>query len=176
MRKTSRSRARRRAGRSGNIMKLHVLERKLEIPIALPEAWDFFSNPANLSLITPPGLGFRMTSPAPEKIYQGLILTYKVTPFLGLPVNWVTEITHVSEREYFVDDQRSGPYKLWRHRHDFREIEGGVEVRDTVHYALPLGPLGDLAHELLVKKQLRGIFDYRSEYLTQRFGSVKPAV
>ena len=157
-------------------MKLHVLERKLEIRITLPEAWDFFSNPTNLSLITPPGLGFRMTSPAPEKIYPGLILTYKVTPFLGLPVNWVTEITHVREREYFVDDQRSGPYKLWRHRHDFREIEGGVEVRDTVHYALPLGPLGDLAHELLVKKQLRGIFDYRSEYLTQRFGNVRTAV
>lgn len=156
-------------------MKLHVLERKLAIPITLGEAWDFFSNPTNLSLITPPGLGFRMTSAAPEKIYPGLILAYKVTPFLGLPVDWVTEITHVKEREYFVDDQRVGPYRLWHHRHDFRETEGGVDVRDTVHYALPLGPLGNIAHELVVKKQLREIFDYRSAYLTQKFGSVKPA-
>lgn len=156
-------------------MKLHVLNRKLELPITPAEAWDFFSNPANLSLITPPGLGFRMTSAAPEKIYPGLILTYKVTPFLGLPVDWVTEITHVSEGEYFVDDQRSGPYRLWHHRHDFREIEGGVEVGDTVHYALPLGPLGDIAHELIVKKQLKGIFDFRSKYLTKRFGIVNPS-
>lgn len=156
-------------------MKLHVLNRKLEVPITLAEAWDFFSNPANLSHITPPGLGLRMTSAAPEKIYPGLILTYKVTPFLGLPVDWVTEITHVSEGEYFVDDQRSGPYRLWHHRHCFREIEGGVEVGDTVHYALPLGPLGDIAHELIVKKQLKGIFDFRSEYLQRRFGIVNPS-
>jgi len=157
-------------------MKLHVLQRKLEMPITLPEAWEFFSNPANLSLITPPGLGFRMTSPAPDKIYPGLILTYKVTPFLGIPVDWVTEITHVRDGEYFIDDQRSGPYSLWHHRHDFREIEGGVEVGDTVHYALPLGPIGDLAHELIVKKQLKEIFEFRSGYLTRRFGSIKRPV
>jgi ligand-binding SRPBCC domain-containing protein len=156
-------------------MKLHVLERTQEIPIALEEAWVFFSNPANLSLLTPPGLGFSMITPAPEKIYQGLILTYKVTPFLGLPIDWVTEITHVRDGEYFVDDQRIGPYRLWHHRHDFIKIDGGVEVRDTVHYALPMGPLGDLAHKLLVRRQLKVIFDFRSEYLTQRFGSVKPA-
>lgn len=146
------------------------------MPITLPEAWEFFSNPANLSLITPPGLGFRMTSPAPDKIYPGLILTYKVTPFLGIPVDWVTEITHVRDGEYFIDDQRSGPYSLWHHRHDFREIEGGVEVGDTVHYALPLGPIGDLAHELIVKKQLKEIFEFRSGYLTRRFGSIKRPV
>jgi len=156
-------------------MKLHVLERKLDIPITLGEAWVFFSNPANLSLITPPGLGFRMTSATPEKIFPGLILTYKVTPFLGLPVDWVTEITHVSEMEYFVDDQRIGPYRLWHHRHGFRKIEGGVEIRDTVHYALPFGPLGEIAHELVVRKQLKGIFDFRNGYLAKRFGSAKPA-
>ena len=153
-------------------MKLHVLERRLEIQITLKEAWDFFSNPANLTDITPPRLGFKMTSEAPERIYPGLIMTYKVSPFFGLPVNWVTEITHVKEPEFFVDDQRLGPYKLWHHEHMFKEIEGGVEVHDLVHYALPLGPLGDIAHELVVKRQLRDIFEYRSEYLARKFGRV----
>lgn len=153
-------------------MKIHVLERKLEVPITLNEAWDFFSNPGNLTDITPPRLGFRMTSEAPGRIYPGLMLTYTVSPFLGLPVDWVTEITHVREPEFFVDDQRLGPYRLWHHEHRFEEIEGGVEVRDLVHYALPLGPLGEIAHELMVKKQLRDIFEYRSEYLTRKFGRV----
>jgi ligand-binding SRPBCC domain-containing protein len=153
-------------------MKLHVLERRIEIPVNLNEAWSFFSNPGNLSLITPPWLGFRMKSEAPERIYPGLILTYTVSPFFGLPVNWVTEITQVREPEFFVDDQRTGPYRFWRHRHTFRETGKGVEINDIVHYALPLGPLGDIVHELVVKKQLREIFDYRSAYLRIKFGSV----
>jgi ligand-binding SRPBCC domain-containing protein len=151
-------------------MKLHVLERRLEIPITLKEAWDFFSNPANLAYITPPRLGFRLTSDVPGRIYPGLILTYTVSPFFGIPVDWVTEITHVKEPEFFVDDQRLGPYKLWHHEHMFKETEGGVEIRDLVHYALPLGPLGNIAHELVVKKQLKEIFDYRSGYLTGKYG------
>jgi ligand-binding SRPBCC domain-containing protein len=113
-----------------------------------------------------------MKSEAPERIYPGLILTYTVSPFFGLPVNWVTEITQVREPEFFVDDQRTGPYRFWRHRHTFRETGKGVEINDIVHYALPLGPLGDIVHELVVKKQLREIFDYRSAYLRIKFGSV----
>ncbi|MGH7891247.1 MAG: SRPBCC family protein [Thermodesulfobacteriota bacterium] len=151
-------------------MKLHVLERRLEIPITLKEAWDFFSNPANLADITPPRLGFKMTSEAPERIYPGLIITYTVSPFFGLPVNWVTEITHLKESEFFIDDQRLGPYKLWHHEHMFKEAGGGVEIHDLVHYALPLGPLGDIAHELVVKRQLKEIFDYRSGYLAGKYG------
>jgi ligand-binding SRPBCC domain-containing protein len=153
-------------------MKLHVLERRIDIPITLKEAWGFFSNPANLTDITPPRLGFKMTSEAPERIYMGLILSYTVSPIFGLPVNWVTEITHVKEPEFFIDDQRLGPYKLWHHEHMFKETGGGVEVHDLVHYALPLGPLGDIAHELVVKRQLRDIFDYRNEYLARKFGRV----
>ncbi len=153
-------------------MKLHVLERRLEIPITLKEAWDFFSNPHNLTDITPPRLGFSMTSEAPPRIYPGLMLTYTVTPFFGMTVDWVTEITHLKEPEFFVDDQRLGPYKLWHHEHMFKETGGGVEVRDLVHYALPLGPLGKIAHELVVKKQLREIFEYRSEYVKRKFGRV----
>ncbi len=154
-------------------MKLHVLERTLDIPITLNEAWDFFSNPANLTKITPPRLGFKITSEAPGRIYPGLILIYTVTPFFGLPVRWVTEITHVEEPEYFVDDQRLGPYEFWHHEHHFREISGGVEVRDLVHYALPLGLVGDIAHELLVKRQLREIFDFRRGYLESEFGKAE---
>jgi ligand-binding SRPBCC domain-containing protein len=153
-------------------MKLHVLERRLEIPITLKEAWDFFSNPSNLADITPPRLGFKMTSEAPERIYPGLILSYTVSPIFGLPVNWVTEITHLKEPEFFIDDQRLGPYKLWHHEHMFKEAGGGVEIHDLVHYALPLGPLGDIAHELVVKRQLKEIFDYRNEYLARKFGRV----
>jgi ligand-binding SRPBCC domain-containing protein len=99
-------------------------------------------------------------------------MTYTVSPIFGLPVNWVTEITHVKEPEFFIDDQRLGPYKLWHHEHRFKETGGGVEVHDLVHYALPLGPLGDIAHELVVKRQLREIFDYRKEYLARKFGRV----
>ncbi|MEW6145853.1 MAG: SRPBCC family protein [Thermodesulfobacteriota bacterium] len=153
-------------------MKLHVLERNLDIPVTLMEAWEFFSNPRNLPLITPPGLGFRMKSEAPERIYPGLMLTYTVTPFFGFPVDWVTEITQVREPEFFVDDQRMGPYRLWHHEHAFEEIRGGVRVRDLVHYALPFGPLGRIAHDLVVKKQLREIFDYRSAYLSSKFGRI----
>lgn len=153
-------------------MKLHVLERRIDIPITIKEAWGFFSNPANLTYITPPRLGFKMTSEAPERIYPGLILTYTVSPIFGLPVNWVTEITHVKEPEFFIDDQRLGPYKLWHHEHRFKETGGGVEVHDLVHYALPLGPLGDIAHELVVKRQLKEIFDYRSGYLAGKYGRV----
>ncbi len=154
-------------------MKIYVLERRLEIPVNLKEAWDFFSNPSNLRDITPPGLRFKMTSQAPERIYPGLILTYTVSPFFGLPVNWVTEITHVNEPQFFIDEQRLGPYKLWHHEHTFKETGKGVEVRDVVHYALPLGPLGNIVHELVVKKQLREIFNYRSEYMTRKYGTVK---
>lgn len=151
-------------------MKIHVLHRSLEVPITLKEAWDFFSNPSNLMYITPPRLRFRMTSEAPGRIYPGLIMTYSFSPFFGLPVEWVTEITHVKEPEFFVDDQRLGPYKLWHHEHMFKETGGGVEVHDLVHYALPLGPLRNIAHELVVKKQLKEIFDYRNGYLAGKYG------
>jgi ligand-binding SRPBCC domain-containing protein len=153
-------------------MKLHVLERNLDIPVTLKEAWDFFSNPLNLALITPPWLGFRLKSEAPERIYPGLLLTCTVSPFFGLPVDWVTEITQAREPDFFADDQRTGPYRLWHHEHAFKEIRGGVRVHDLVHYALPFGPLGNIAHELVVKKQLREIFDYRSAYLANKFGRI----
>jgi ligand-binding SRPBCC domain-containing protein len=153
-------------------MKIYVLEKKLLLPISVNEAWDFFSNPGNLAHITPPRLGFKMTSEAPERIYPGLILTYEVSPYAGIRLEWVTEITQVNKPEFFVDDQRLGPYKFWHHQHMFKEIKGGVEIVDLVHYALPLGPIGEIAHELTVKKQLNEIFEYRGEYLKRKFGEI----
>ena len=153
-------------------MKLYRLLRTQKLPLSVNEAWDFFSNPRNLALITPPSLGFKVTSDEPQKIYQGMIVTYTVMPFLNYPVQWVTEITHMEERRIFVDEQRFGPYKFWHHQHIFEEIEGGVEVTDLIHYALPYGPLGRIAHGLIVKHQLEHIFEFRRNYLEKRFGKI----
>jgi len=153
-------------------MKLYRLHRTQKLPLSLNEAWDFFSNPRNLAIITPPSLGFKVTSEVPPRMYQGMIVTYTVTPLLNYPVRWVTEITHVDEGRMFVDEQRFGPYRFWHHQHLFEETEGGVEVTDLIHYALPLGPLGRIAHSLIVKRQLDEIFEFRRKYLKEKFGEI----
>ncbi len=136
------------------------------------EAWSFLSNPRNLQLITPEHMKFDILGGAEKAMYPGQIIRYKVSPFPGVRTSWVTEITHVREGEYFVDEQRFGPYKFWHHKHFIAPVEGGVLMRDVVDYMLPLGPLGTLAHGLLVGKQLRGIFRYREAALDRRFGSL----
>ena len=148
------------------------LERTQIVPATLAEAWAFFSRPENLATITPPWLGFRVVSPPSEEpMYAGMILRYTVTPLLGMPVSWVTEITHCREPYLFVDEQRFGPYRFWHHEHHFREVDGGVEVRDLIHFRLPFGPLGGLATGL-VRRKLAAIFDYRQEAVRERFGSL----
>jgi ligand-binding SRPBCC domain-containing protein len=129
--------------------------------MSLDEAWEFFSNPANLNNITPAYMRFRILNKSGERMYPGQIITYTVRPLLGIPLFWMTEITHVKEKEYFVDEQRRGPYALWHHTHFFKNVPGGVEMTDIVHYRLPFGPLGRLLHWLFVRKQLNDIFDYR---------------
>ncbi|MCS6806871.1 MAG: SRPBCC family protein [Acidobacteriota bacterium] len=151
-------------------MKLYRLHRIQCLPISIEQAWDFFSNPQNLPLITPAWLRFCVTSPLPERMYPGMIVTYTITPIGRLPVRWVTEITHVSEPHLFVDEQRWGPYRFWHHQHLFDQIEGGVRMQDIVHYMLPLGPIGTLAHELIVSKRLNEIFEFRRRALEERFG------
>ena len=142
-----------------------------KIPVSLEEAWSFFSNPANLQLLTPDDMNFLVISKLHEdRMYAGQIIEYKVKPFLGLQLYWMTEITHVEERKYFVDEQRFGPYRFWHHQHKFREIEGGVEMTDIVHYKNPFWILGDLANALFVKKRLKGIFDYRFKKVEELFG------
>ncbi|MYH49341.1 MAG: SRPBCC family protein [Gammaproteobacteria bacterium] len=151
-------------------MAVHRLSTRQVVPASLDEAWAFFSSPRNLPLITPPWLDLRLTSEPPAQMYPGLIITYTVRPLLGVPLPWATEITHVEERVRFVDDQRVGPYSLWHHQHHFREVEGGTEVCDTVHYALPFGPLGDIVARLAVRPRLHAIFEYRRAVLRERFG------
>lgn len=149
-------------------MKTERLQRVQLLSTSPGEAWDFFSDPANLPLITPPSLGFRVTSPLPPRMCRGMIVTYTLTPFPPLRVSWVTEITHVEEPLFFVDEQRFGPYRLWRHEHHFRETGGGVEMTDLVTYALPFGVLGRIAAPL-VRARLREIFDFRREYLSRKW-------
>lgn len=142
-----------------------------KIPIAIDTAWDFFSNPANLQAITPASLNFRIISlHHGEKMYPGQIIEYKVSPIPGIPVYWMTEITQVDDKRFFIDEQRFGPYSLWHHQHHFREIEGGVEMTDIVHYKIPFWFLGDLANSLFVKKQLKSIFGYRYKRIEELFG------
>ncbi|HEX8431544.1 MAG TPA: SRPBCC family protein [Longimicrobium sp.] len=152
-------------------MKLHRLEQKQTLPISIEEAWNFFSDAGNLARITPPDLGFEVTSPLPERVYAGLIITYRVRPLLGVPVRWVTEITHVDAPNLFVDEQRFGPYRFWHHQHLFRTVESGVEMTDIVHYALPRGT--GLTAPFLVAPRLRQIFDYRTAVLERSYGPLK---
>ena len=151
--------------------KVYSLATLQKIPISLETAWDFFSKPDNLKDITPPSLGFNIISKHHgEKMYPGQVIEYKVKPILGIPLYWMTEITHVADKRYFIDEQRFGPYTLWHHQHHFKEIDGGVEMRDIVHYKLPLWFLGDIAHAVMVRAQLKKIFDYRFMAVEKRFG------
>ncbi|MDW8295856.1 MAG: SRPBCC family protein [Raineya sp.] len=149
---------------------MYQLYRKQVLPISLEEAWEFFSSPFNLKKITPPDMGFEVKLISPEqKMYAGMIIAYKVRPLLGIPVNWVTEITQVREPYFFVDEQRFGPYSFWHHQHHFREVAEGVEMEDLVSYKIPLGILGKFANWLFVRKRLEYIFDYRYKVLEQIF-------
>jgi ligand-binding SRPBCC domain-containing protein len=150
-------------------MKLHVLDRTQKLPISIDEAWEFFSDARNLARITPPSMGFQVTSDLPGRMYAGMIVVYRVRPLLGVPVQWVTEITHVDEPRLFVDEQRFGPYRFWHHQHRFAEIAGGVEMRDLVHYGLPPG--GGAVRRLLVEPRLNEIFDFRYQVLEKKFGA-----
>lgn len=153
---------------------MHQLKRTQRLPIDLSTAWEFFSSPRNLSVITPPDMGFDLRSEIPPKMYPGLFITYTVRPLLGIPVTWVTEITHIREGEYFIDEQRVGPYRIWHHQHFFREIPGGVEMIDIVDYQLPFGFLGKWFHPFLVAPRLKQIFDFRREKLIEMFGQLDP--
>ena len=154
-------------------MKIYTLHAVQKLPISMETAWDFLSNPANLKTITPDYMGFHILKGADRKMYPGQIIQYIVTPIAKIPTKWVTEITHVKELEYFVDEQRFGPYALWHHKHFIKPIEGGVEMEDIVDYKLPLGVLGQLAHPILVKPKLKEIFDYRKNKLEEIFGVYK---
>jgi len=137
------------------------------------KAWDFLSSPINLKTITPEYMGFNILSGADRKMYPGQIIQYIVTPLFGIKTKWVTEITHVQENKYFVDEQRFGPYALWHHKHFIRPIKGGVEMEDIIDYKIPFGLIGQLVHPIIVKPKLKEIFDYRHDKLIEIFGEFK---
>ncbi len=150
---------------------MYQLIKSQNIPATIQEVWDFISSPKNLSKITPPHLDFTITNePVANKMYAGQIISYKVKPLLGIPLTWVTEITHVKELEYFIDEQRVGPYSIWHHQHMLAEIEGGVAMQDIVSYLPPFGILGSIANALIIKKQLEEIFAYRTKAVDDIFG------
>jgi ligand-binding SRPBCC domain-containing protein len=152
-------------------MSVFTLNKEQKIPATIPEVWDFISSPKNLKKITPEYMGFDIVSKnLPDKMYPGIIIAYVVKPFLGIKMRWVTEITHVKEQEYFVDEQRVGPYRLWHHQHHIKPIEGGVLMTDIVHYQPPFGFIGNIANGLVIKHQLKEIFDFRTKKLQELFG------
>jgi len=152
-------------------MPVYTKHETLKIPSTIDKVWDFISSPQNLKSITPEYMGFDITTKnLPEKVYAGMIISYNVSPLLGIKMRWVTEITHVSELKYFVDEQRYGPYKMWHHQHIIEAIEGGVLMTDIVDYLPPLGFLGAFANKLIIKSQLNEIFSFRTKKLEEYFG------
>ncbi len=153
-------------------MAAHHIKSVQKIPVSLEKAWAFYANPANLQAITPEGMDFRIISRHHgEGLYAGQIFEYKVSPLLGIPLYWMTEITHAEAPHYFVDEQRKGPYRFWQHQHHFRAIDGGVEMTDIIHYTNPLGFMGRIANAILVKRKLRQIFEFRFRKVEELFGA-----
>ena len=150
-------------------MKVHKLEVQQNLPISLNEAWDFFSSPGNLDLITPDDMSFEILSGADSKMYAGQLITYNIKPLLGIPMTWVTEITQCLEKQFFIDEQRFGPYKFWHHQHRFEETEDGVNMKDILHYVLPFGFVGELLGNLFLHKKVKKIFEYRRQKLEEIF-------
>ncbi len=151
--------------------KVYHLKKVQVLPAKIEEVWEFFSAPENLKTITPPHLGFQILSEKHgNKMYAGELIEYTVKPLLGIPLYWMTEIMHIEPMKYFIDEQRFGPYSFWHHQHHFKEVNGGVEMTDIVHYKVPFWFFGDIANSLIVKKQLEKIFDYRREVTVKKFG------
>src|SRR6478672_5145306 len=150
--------------------KVHQLKSVQRLPVSLQEAWRFFSDTNNLLTITPPFLNLKVANQVfGVKVYPGQIIRYKVRPLAGIGVSWMTEITHLEEERFFVDEQRKGPYKLWHHQHHFKAIDGGTEMTDIVHYAIPFSFIGEAFHPV-VKKKLMEIFSFRFDKINTVFG------
>lgn len=150
-------------------MAIYTLHTTQFLPITLHQAWEFLSDPKNLKTITPDHMGFDIISGADRKMYAGQVIEYIVRPLLGIKTHWVTEITHVNEPYYFVDEQRVGPYSIWHHKHFLKEVDGGVEMEDIVHYKIPFGIFGRLLHPIIIRPKLETIFSYRKNKLEELF-------
>ncbi|CAN5505726.1 SRPBCC family protein [soil metagenome] len=139
------------------------------LSISISEAWDFFATPKNLNKVTPAEMHFEITSDLPEKMYEGLMITYKIKPMLNISIDWWTEITFIKENEYFVDEQRKGPYRIWHHEHHFKEAEGGVLMTDILFYDIGRSIFGWIAGHIFVHKKVKQIFEYRKKALDKYF-------
>ena len=142
-----------------------------KLNISINEAWSFLSNPKNLKDITPEYMRFDIISGDDKKMFPGQIIEYILTPVFNIPFKWVTEITHVKQKKYFVDEQRFGPYSFWHHKHFIKEVEDGVIMEDIVHYKLPLGIIGRLAHRLFIRNKVEEIFSFRRKKLDSLFNN-----
>lgn len=150
---------------------MYQIKDQILIKASMNEVWDFFATPKNLQKITPKELGFIIKTELPDEMYAGMMVAYTVKPLFNIPLEWITEITQVHKHKYFVDEQRKGPYKMWHHEHHFQEVEGGILTTDIVSYELPLAPLGNLVHPLIVKPKLNEIFNYRTRIIQEYFGA-----
>ena len=151
-------------------MGVYQFHREQKLPATVNEVWEFISSPGNLKEITPDYMGFDIVSPQkPEEMYPGMIIIYKVSPLLNKKMTWVTEITHIKEKEYFVDEQRKGPYKMWHHEHKITPIENGVLMSDLLTYQPPMGLIGNLANKFIIRKKLNEIFSHRKKALEKIF-------
>jgi ligand-binding SRPBCC domain-containing protein len=150
-------------------MAIHTLRQEQLLPITLDEAWDFFATPTNLNEVTPADMVFEIKSELPEKMYEGLIIIYRIKPMLNIPIDWCTEITHIKEKEFFVDEQRKGPYSMWHHEHHFKTVEGGVLMTDILYYDIGKSIFGWMAGKLFVHNKIRDIFNYRYQILETYF-------
>jgi len=141
------------------------------IPKDVEQVWNFFSRPENLDAITPEDMSFEIQSDVKNiPMYEGMIIRYTIRPILNIPMNWVTEITHIRDLEYFIDEQRFGPYALWHHQHHFKAVEGGTFMQDILHYKVPFGIIGSITDRLLVDQKIESIFSFRHREIERRFG------
>jgi hypothetical protein len=153
---------------------VHVLEHSQIVPRPRREAFAFFSEARNLEAITPAFLHFEILPPVPRPLRPGSLIDYRLSLF-GLPFRWHTRIEAFEPERRFVDIQLRGPYRLWRHAHAFEDVPGGTRIRDRVEYQLPLGPLGEVVHRLLVRRTLERIFDHRRERVAAILGAAPAA-
>ena len=145
------------------------LKQEQFLPITLDEAWKFFATPKNLNEVTPDDMVFEIISELPDTMYAGLLINYRLKPMFNIPINWCTEITHIQEKEYFVDEQRKGPYRIWHHEHHFKTVDGGVLMTDILHYDVGKWIFGRIAAKLFVDEKVKSIFEYRNRTLETYF-------
>lgn len=148
-----------------------ILKQEQFLRIGLDEAWSFFSTPRNLNRITPNDMTFEIVSDVPDMMYEGMLINYRLRPMFNIPLRWCTEITHIREKEFFIDEQRIGPYRMWHHEHHFKAVDGGILMTDLLQYDIGKSVIGVIAGKLFVDLRVKEIFSFRYETLETYFNS-----